>query len=264
MWCGVVWRGVAWCGVVWCGVFFGSTLLQHRAREAAPAGEKAASLQRGTTVVALRALGWRWPPFVPAAASEACIRHRPGRCAHSPHLGRPRGCHGVRHCAAPVLPLAQDIKRNSTWLHWVPRVCMVLSQWGGTDFSRLCWLPSPLRGGGYRLAGVITRPVSACTIGVPFAAICIWPCALFGCFIGVLGSVIPCGRLSRAPIVRATGRRRVLVTGLRTSCAPLLGALRRLGVLGRLVCVAFRQMASAIAPLHIVVWPGDVALGMAR
>ena len=74
-----------WFGVVWC-FFFGSTLLQHRAREAAHAGEKAASLQGQTGGWSFRVAGWRRPALVPASAHEAGVRHRTWRCIQPSHL----------------------------------------------------------------------------------------------------------------------------------------------------------------------------------
>ena len=94
-----------WCGVVWF-FFFGSTLLQHRARRAAHAGEKATSLERRAPDSVPRAWGRRGPTLVPTAARKAGVRHRPGWCSQTPHFSCLVRGRRVGTVTAPCEPFA--------------------------------------------------------------------------------------------------------------------------------------------------------------
>ena len=157
VWCGVC--GVAWCGVVWCGVvFFGSTLLQHRAREAAHAGERAAGLLHRAIGGASRAQRWRGPPLVPATAGEACIRdwawwghppsHLSWRCVGSV----------FRTSIAMAGSLAGACIYSPFRLGWLLGADGAGPRLGGVKLAWSCTRSTFGRGARVHSAGISTRP----------------------------------------------------------------------------------------------------------
>ena len=160
---------MVWCGVVWCGVvfFFGSAVLQHRAREAAHAGEKATSLQCRAPGKGSRD-SWtqsrRWPAFMPSAAGKACVWDMARR--HSPPSQLAIRCVGsrVRTGAALAWSLAGVAASPPSFSRpgLSPRAIRAIPGGGGPWKSGCYMRSAPLRGACIPTAGIRTRPGAGC------------------------------------------------------------------------------------------------------